>query len=314
MDLQSEETVQRYKLSDTITEIGDKKELSKDELEILILTKEEFKDRSAGMPHHHLLVRYMENPSYCKAEMFGSCVLGTFAIPRQDFLWEKKTVFGYYMAKQELMFVDDGDYVENQIIRMKEIRYGKEAGIPDFFNGFLDYMIHDDSLYLQHYERQIAEMEETLLAGIPKDFYATILKYRKDVMVLHSYYDQLVNMAEILQANTNQMMTQEQCQGFGNFASRCSRLHNQTETLREYILQIREMYQTQLDLVQNKTMNLLTIVTAIFLPLTLMVGWYGMNFANMPELHWKYGYVGMIVASILIVGAEIYYFRKKKLI
>lgn len=304
----------RFRLGDTITEIGDKKELPKDEEEILILTREEFKERTAGMPHHHLLIRYMENPAYCKAEMFGSCILGTFAVPRRDFLWEKKTVFGYYMAKQELIFVDDGDYVQTQIGKMMEIHYDKQAGIPEFFNGFLDYMIHDDAIYLQKYEMQIAQMEETLLAGIPKNFYTTILKYRKDVMVLHSYYDQMVSMAEILQANTNQMMTPDQCQGFGNFANRCSRLHDQTETLREYILQIREMYQTQLDLVQNRTVNLLTIITSIFLPLTLMVGWYGMNFVNMPELQWKYGYAAMIAASAIIVAAEIYYFRKKHLL
>lgn len=304
----------RYKLSDTIIAIGDKKELDGTEKEVAVMSLEEFIERSKGMPHHHLLVRYMEHPSYCKAEMFGSCVLGTFAIPRRDALWNKKTVFGYYMTGKMLIFVDDGDYVAGQISKMKEITYGKEALIPDFFNGFLDYMIHDDAIYLQQYERQITEIEETLLAGIPKSFYATVLKNRKDVMVLHAYYDQLTNMAETLQANTNQMLTPEQCQSFGNFANRCSRLHDQTETLREYIMQIREMYQTQLDLVQNKTMNLLTIVTTIFLPLTLMVGWYGMNFSNMPELHWKYGYPAMIAASLFIVGAEIYYFHKKNLL
>ena len=61
-------------------------------------------------------------------------------------------------------------------------------------------------------------------------------------------------------------------------------------------------------------MKILTIVTTIFLPLTLIAGWYGMNFINMPELAWKYGYAYpvTIAASIIIVAASLYYFKKKK--
>ena len=59
-------------------------------------------------------------------------------------------------------------------------------------------------------------------------------------------------------------------------------------------------------------MCILTVVTTLFLPLTLLTGWYGMNFANMPELHWKYGYPMVIIAAILLVALEIIYFKKKK--
>ena len=54
------------------------------------------------------------------------------------------------------------------------------------------------------------------------------------------------------------------------------------------------------------------MVTAVFLPLTLLVGWYGMNFVGMPELHWKYGYPAVILVSVGIVAALVIYFKKKK--
>ena len=60
-------------------------------------------------------------------------------------------------------------------------------------------------------------------------------------------------------------------------------------------------------------MNLLTVVSAIFLPLTLLVGWYGMNFAHMPELQWQFAYPVVAVISVLIVVMEIIWFHKKGL-
>ena len=69
-----------------------------------------------------------------------------------------------------------------------------------------------------------------------------------------------------------------------------------------------------IDVQQNKVMSILTVVTTIFLPLTLIAGWYGMNFPNMPEFGWKYAYPVVIVVSICIIAGEIIYFKKKKML
>jgi magnesium transporter len=62
----------------------------------------------------------------------------------------------------------------------------------------------------------------------------------------------------------------------------------------------------------NEVMKTLTVVSVFFMPLTFIVGVYGMNFDNMPELHWKYGYFGIIAVMFLLLIGMIIYFKKKK--
>ena len=86
---------------------------------------------------------------------------------------------------------------------------------------------------------------------------------------------------------------------------------SRTAQLLEYAQQVREAYQSQVDSMQNKNMQFLTVISTLFFPLTLITGWYGMNFNNMPEL--EHGYPGIIVLSILIVIICIIIFKKKKM-
>jgi magnesium transporter len=62
----------------------------------------------------------------------------------------------------------------------------------------------------------------------------------------------------------------------------------------------------------NEVMKTLTVVTSIFIPLTFVVGIYGMNFSNMPELRWKYGYFILLAFMVLMVVAMVIYIRKKR--
>lgn len=62
----------------------------------------------------------------------------------------------------------------------------------------------------------------------------------------------------------------------------------------------------------NQVMKTLTIVATIFIPMTFVAGIYGMNFTNMPELNWKWGYLGVwLILLVILIGMVIYFKRKK---
>lgn len=84
------------------------------------------------------------------------------------------------------------------------------------------------------------------------------------------------------------------------------------ETYRELNAGLKDIYLSSISLKMNQIMQVLTIVGAIFIPITFLAGVYGMNFDYMPELHWKYSYPVFWLIILLIIGALITFFRRKK--
>lgn len=82
--------------------------------------------------------------------------------------------------------------------------------------------------------------------------------------------------------------------------------------LLEYAQQVKEAYQAQIDARQNSNMQFLTVLSTIFFPLTLITGWFGMNFRDMPGL--DNGYPAVMVLSVIVILICIYIFKKKKII
>ena len=130
---------------------------------------------------------------------------------------------------------------------------------------------------------------------------------RQKLSELNAYYEQLTAMSELMQARDNGAAGL-----WERYARRTERLQSHVRLLRENILQLRELYQSIQDTRQNRIMGILTVVTTLFLPLTLLTGWYGMNFSHMPELQWRYGYPVVLIIAVLVVIVEIIYFKRKK--
>jgi magnesium transporter len=84
------------------------------------------------------------------------------------------------------------------------------------------------------------------------------------------------------------------------------------ESLRDLVSGLTDLYMTSISNRMNEIMKVLTIIGTIFIPLSFVAGVYGMNFEYMPELTWRYGYLGvwvvMIVATVLLLA----FFRRRE--
>jgi magnesium transporter len=179
--------------------------------------------------------------------------------------------------------------------------------------GFLERIISEDYATLERIETEISEHEDKINDNRPnKNFNYEITGIRKKLLLLDNYYDQLIMIGENLEENEIDIFQESNLRYFKMFTDRVSRLINNTRMLQEYSIHVKESYHAQLEYTLNSIMKLFTVVTTVFLPLTLIVGWYGMNFTTMPELTWKYGYLTVIIISIIVAVLCILYFKKKK--
>lgn len=179
--------------------------------------------------------------------------------------------------------------------------------------GFLEGFLNENYSLLLEIENDISEHEDRIInRTIDNDFNHQITSLRKKLLLLDNYYQQFIAIGEELEENASDIFQVENLHYFSIFSSKATRLCNNVRMLQEYSIHVRESYHAQLDNDMNKTMKMFTVITTIFLPLTLIVGWYGMNFTTMPELTWRYGYLYVIVLSIVIAAICFIYFRKKK--
>ena len=166
--------------------------------------------------------------------------------------------------------------------------------------------------YLDQLEGKINEMLTALLSDELDNVPQEIMAQRRELLRLKHYYEQIDTIFDEMAINDNRLLSSKTIKSITILGARTDRYLNKVYNLQELVSQIQETYQSQLSIQQNNLMKIFTVVTAVFLPLTLLVGWYGMNFSNMPELHWQYGYPMIIVVSIGIVVAMVCYFKHKK--
>jgi len=162
---------------------------------------------------------------------------------------------------------------------------------------------------IEQLRTEINEIEENVLEGtFPPDLNRTMLQKKKQISRMHNLYEQYLDVLDELETNENDVFAVEPLLHLSNLDNRISRLKADVDSMAGDLEHITDAYFAHLDLKANRNMNYLTVLTTIFFPLTILVGWYGMNFDSMPELHWK----GGDLLACGLVGLLVFIAKKKK--
>lgn len=173
--------------------------------------------------------------------------------------------------------------------------------IIDYYFVFIEFLgdkieALEDSLFLQTNDSSLERIH---------DLKTELLNFRRNVFPLREAIGQIQRSASrLIEPETQRFWT--------DAYDHVIRIIDLLENYRELNNGLRDIYLSGLSIKMNKIMQLLTIISTIFIPLTFIVGVYGMNFHYMPELGWKYGYFMVWAAMVLIVLGMLIYFKRKR--
>ncbi len=286
-----------------------------DKKRIEIISGREFCERYPAVAGHTLPSGDLSTVKHCSAGMFGDLVAGTLLVPdKQD---PDRHVFrcGFYMERDRLLLIEeDGKAVHAMSDIGDTMDISRESPAFVMF-ALLEYLIRDDMLLLEEYDKKLDGVEEKVTDGnadIPEDLDGFVSEHRKNLRRLSGYYKLLADVIDVLEEASAKAGNERDRQLFTFLGNKVDRLRSDVVEMIEYVLQIRDIHQSRINAHQNKVMQILTIVTTVFMPLTLITGWYGMNFHDMPELDMPGAYAAVAVIAAVVVVIEIMLFKKKK--
>ncbi|MBE7008012.1 MAG: magnesium transporter CorA [Ruminococcaceae bacterium] len=247
-----------------------------------------------------------------KAEVNYDSLTGTFQLPDRSELTQRDYRFAFALDEKGIVFIDDSGKAQRMIEEIRRSKRWREPSLERFLYDFLEQIVEPDLPIMERYESELDRIEDELLASEGQRDMVRVNEIRSDVRELLVHYEQIIDMAQELEENENGFFHEKNLRYIHLFMNRMTRRHDSAVSLRDHTMQVRDLYNAQLEVRQNRTMTLLTVITTIFMPLTLIAGWYGMNFRYMPELEWRLGYPVVIAVSVIIVVVSLVFFKKKK--
>jgi magnesium transporter len=177
-----------------------------------------------------------------------------------------------------------------------------------------DAVVDNYGIVLEHTRNHIENLEDSLLnrKKIKIDLITEILHIKRHLNTIRSFIMPLKDILGRFRVETGSFFNKSSIAYLNDIHDQVIFQINSFETMRDMLKDLIDIHNTQMSNEMNMVMKTLTIISAIFIPLTFIAGWYGMNFRHMPELEnpWSYPIL-IIIMSILAFGMIIYMKRKK---
>lgn len=215
----------------------------------------------------------------------------------------------YILSFQE----KEGDIFENLRNRIKQdTNIIRKRGADYLLYRLVDTIVDSYYSVLENIGRQVEEIEESISNNPAVDDFQRIQKLRKEFIYLRKVVYPLREALNRVLKNEEGFIEDRNLKYFSDVYDHVIHLIDSLDTYKDLTSTLMDLYMNTINYKMNEVMKLLTVITTIFIPLSFVAGIYGMNFENMPELTWPWGYYGVLGLMGGIFILMILYFKHKK--
>jgi magnesium transporter len=164
---------------------------------------------------------------------------------------------------------------------------------------------------VEAFGERLEALEEAVSEGPDQKLVAEIHRARRDVLTLVRVVHQQRDAVAAMMRADHPLVSESVRVYLRDSFDHAMQISDVLDTFREIALGLMEVYLSSVGQRTAEVMKLLTILSSIFIPLTFIVGIYGMNFRHMPELEWEYGYYLTWGVMLAVVVGLLLYFRRR---
>ncbi|BBM82582.1 magnesium/cobalt transporter CorA [Candidatus Uabimicrobium amorphum] len=175
----------------------------------------------------------------------------------------------------------------------------------------IDSIVDHYFLLLEEMREDLEELEDDLISNPQPENMHTIHNLKREIISLRKMVSPLREIVRKLQQDSS-IVDENVRIYFRDVSDHIAQVIDQIETFREMLSSMLDIYLTSISNKMNEIMKMLTFISTIFIPLSFIVGVYGMNFKHIPELEWQWGYFCVWGIMITIVFSMLFYFKKKR--
>ncbi len=188
----------------------------------------------------------------------------------------------------------------------------RKTGADYLGYALIDMIVDNYFIALEHIGEQIELLEESVMLDANPNHIHKIQGLRTDLLFIRKAVWPLREVINSLGRGDSEIFQAETHLYIRDVYDHAIQVIDTVETYREMVSGLMDIYLSSVSNRMNEVMKVLTIISTIFIPLTFLAGLEGMNFKNMPELDWDYGYPAILFIMLIIVLGMIRFFRKKQ--
>ena len=202
--------------------------------------------------------------------------------------------------------------VSSMLERLRKDARPMHGGADFLAHAFIDALVDNIVPTIDEMNDKSTKIQDEALQQPKRETLASIMQLKRSILALERVMSPQRGIIDRLSRGEYALIGERAGIYYRNVYDHLLRIEMLTYNLRDIVESTLSTYLSSVSNRMNEVMKVLTLIATIFIPLTFIAGIYGMNFANMPELQWRYGYFIILIVMAVIGISLVVYFRRRR--